>query len=453
MLKISKQSNSKKSDEIKISNGAKKSFFLALLFLVVFLPRPAYPQTKIKALSIRADIINPVTSGYIAKGLKAAEKEGSILILIMDTPGGLLKSTEEIVKLLLNSSVPVITYVYPQGGRAASAGVFIGYASHILAMSPSTHIGAAHPVLGGGSWGSIDEEMRKKIMNDTLAWAKNISQTRKRPFSFIKNAIEKSTSITEKQALKKGVCDLIASSLNELIEKIDGLTVKTAKGYVKISTKGSTVEEIGLSARERFLNAIAEPNLAYILLTLGFLGLIFEVTHPGFGFPGIAGIICLITSFYTLSILPVNYSGLALIALGMLLFIVEAFTPTFGMFTLGGAISFFLGSVMLFNQPQLVKVSLKVILPLVITFAGFSLFILSKALISLRNKPITGKEALLGQKVKALSSIKAGKKGKVFTNGEIWTALAYENINKDEEALITEIKGLTLYIRKIKPAL
>ena len=427
----------------------RKYFFFILAFLLL-VPSLSYCQTRIKVLAIQENIINPVTAGRIEKGLKEAEEDNSILVITLDTPGGLLKSTERIVKLILNSPIPVITYVYPKGARAASAGTFIGYASHILVMSPSTHIGAAHPVIGGGSWGNLDEEVQKKIINDTLAWAKNISQARNRPFTFIKDAIEKSISITEKQALRRGVCDLIAVDLSELIRKIDGLTVHTSKGKIKLSTKESFVEKIPLTNREKFLDAIIDPNIAYLLLTLGFLGLIFEVTHPGFGFPGIAGIISLTLSFYAFSILPVNYAGLTLIILGIIFFIVEAFTPAFGLFTLGGAAAFFLGSTMLFNQPQFIKVSFKFILPLVLALAGISLFILSKVIATLRLKPKVGREALIGQEATALTNIKANKKGKVFLAGGIWIAEADEKIDKGQIVIITKTSGLTLHVERKK---
>ena len=429
----------------------KKYFFLIILALLL-LPSLSYCKAPIKVLTIQENIINPVTADRIEKTLREITGTDTVLILKIDTPGGLLKSTERIVKLLLNSSNPIITYVHPKGARAASAGVFIGYASHILAMSPSTHIGAAHPVIGGGSWGNIDEEMQKKIMNDSLAWAKNISQTRKRPFKFLKDAIEESISITEVQALKKGVSDLTAVDVDELLRKIDGLTVETMKGKIKLSTKDSQVEEIPLTSREKFLDTIIDPNIAYLLLTLGFLGLIFEVTHPGFGFPGIAGVICLIFSFYALSILPVNYAGLTLVIFGIIFFIVEAFTPTFGLFTLGGVAAFFLGSVMLFNQPQFIKVSYKFILPLVLALAGLSLFILGKVIATLRLKPRVGQEALIGQEATALTNIRAKKSGKVFLEGGIWIAQADEKISKGQVVIVTKASGLKLQVRLKKEA-
>ncbi|MBP7087832.1 MAG: nodulation protein NfeD [Candidatus Omnitrophica bacterium] len=424
-----------------------KKVFLVFFLLFLTFPYPSYPQTKIKVLNISGDIISPVTLEYLKEGLNASREEESLLIIAIDTPGGLLKSTEEIVKLILNSPTPIITYIYPKGARAASAGVFIGYSSHILVMGPSTHIGAAHPIVGLGSWGNLDPKIQEKITNDTLAWAKNIAETRKKPFSFLKNAIEESLSITETEALEKGVCDFIAEDIEDLIKKIDGLTVETSKGRKKITTQSYSLQTIDLNKRNKILNALIDPNIAYLLLTLGFLGLIFEVTHPGFGFPGIAGTICLILAFYALSILPVNYAGIVLIILGLIFFITEAFTPTFGLFALGGAVSFFFGSIMLFNQPKFISVSLKLIIPLIISLGVFSLFILSKVIAIMRQKPSTGKEALAGKIGEALTKITAEKTGKVLLEGSIWKAKTEDNINKGDEVLVMKSKGLTLYVK------
>lgn len=418
---------------------------VGIFIVFLLLPLLIQAQTQVLVLTIKDDIINPVTATYIEKTIQSAKDSGSIVIIEMDTPGGLLKSTEKIVKAILNSPVPIITYVYPKGARAASAGTFIGYASNILAMSPSTHIGAAHPVIGGGTWGNLDEETKNKVINDTLAWAKNIAQTRNRPFSFIKDAIEKSVSITEQEAISRNICDVVAKDMPELLEKIDGKLITTAAGQLRLSTKDSYIKRIELSGREKFLNTLIDPNIAYILLTLGFLGLIFEVTHPGFGFPGIAGIICLILAFYAFSILPINYAGLVLIILGIIFFIVEAFTPTFGMFTLGGIVSFSFGSIMLFNQPAFIKISYKVILALILTLSALSFFLLSKIIAALRQRPRTGKDALIGEEAVAFTNIT--KKGKVFLHGEIWNAVG-TNIKKGDKVIVEKVKGLKLFVKK-----
>jgi membrane-bound serine protease (ClpP class) len=410
-----------------------------------FLPLTVFAQ-NIKVISIQDHIIGPVTANYIQRGLEIAEKEEAILIIQLDTPGGLLKSTQEIVKLLLNSPIPVVTYITPRGAKAASAGVFISYASHLLAMSPSTHLGSAHPIIGGGSWGKLPQEVKEKVLNDTLAWAENIASQRNRPVSFIRDAIKKSKSITEKEALRLKVCDLVAQDLEDLVKKIDGKVIKIEDKRSTLSTKKAQMAFINLSPQERFLNTIIEPNIAYLLLTLGFLGLVFEVTHPGFGFPGVAGLISLILSFYALSILPVNYAGIAFIVLGIIFFIVEAFTPTFGMFTLGGIISLFLGSVMMFNQPQLIKVSYKFFLPVIAFFSLLSLFLLGKVIASQREKPKTGPESLLGRVGRALTDIE--KEGKVLIHSEVWDAVASEIIKKDDEIIVEKIDGLKLYVKR-----
>lgn len=397
-------------------------------------------------ITIEDQIITPVTVEYITRALEIAEENQNILIIQLDTPGGLLKSTQQIVKLLLNTSIPIITYVTPSGAKAASAGVFISYASHIFAMSPSTRLGSAHPVIGGGSWGKLPDEVKEKVLNDTLAWAENIAVERKRSVEFIKEAITESTSITEKEALERTVCDVIAQDLNELLEKIDGMVIELKSGTHMVATHNVTLTHIPLTQKERFFNALLEPNIAYLLLTLGFLGLIFEVTHPGFGFPGIAGLICLIFSFYALSILPVNYAGVALIILGIIFFIVEAFTPTFGMFTLGGIISLFLGSLMLFNQPRILKVSFTAILPTLLFFSGLSIFFLTRTVAVQRKKSMTGTSGLLGKTGIAHTDIV--KEGKVFIHGELWNAYTLQEIKKGEKVVVEKIEGLTLLVKK-----
>lgn len=420
----------------------RKLFFIFLLSFFL----PSLEASDIKVITIDNHIISPVTVEYITKGLKEAEKDKAILIIKLDTPGGLLSSTQEIVKLLLNSPVTTITYITPSSAKAASAGVFISYASHLLAMSPATHIGSAHPIIGGGSWGELSPEVKKKILNDTLAWAENIAQQRGRPVKFIKDAVKESISITEKEALKRKVCDLIAADFEDLLKKIDNKIISTDAGEIKISTQNSKITYINLTKRGEFLNALINPNIAYLLLTLGFLGLIFEVTHPGFGFPGIAGLICLILSFYALSILPVNYAGVAFIILGIIFFVVEAFTPTFGMFTLGGIISLTLGSVMLFNQPGIIKVSFMTILPVVLFFSVLSLFFIAKTVAAVRRKSTTGADGLLGKTGIARTDIL--NTGKVFIHGEIWDAASGGKIQKGDEVIVEKVSGLKLIVKK-----
>ena len=410
---------------------------------------PSKPITSsggVKIVSVKDYIINPLTYEYIRRGLKKAEGENAVFILKLDTPGGLLKSAQEIVKLFLNSSVPIITYIAPKGARAASAGVFISYASNIIAMSPSTHIGAAHPVVGGGSWGKLSKNVKEKIMSDTIAWAKTIADERNRPVNFIVNAIKESVSITEREALNKKICNVAAQNLNELLTKIDGKTVTTAKGKVNIKINKTNIENIPLTIREKILNTVIDPNIAYLLFTLGFLGLIVEFTHPGFGLPGIAGLICVILALYAFSVMPVNYAGFILIILGIIFLVIESFTPTFGIFTLGGITALFFGSIMLFNQPLFTRVSFKVFIPVIVSISAILLFVVGKAIKAQRQKSKAGKEGLIGEKGIALSTIH--KKGKVRVHGEIWDAASKNRIDKNDEIIVEGISGLTLHVAK-----
>ena len=419
-----------------------------ILFLFFFLNFSLLSfSQEIRILTIKDYIINPVIEEYIRENIKSAEETSSYLLIRLNTPGGLLKSTQNIVKEILNAKIPVITYIWPKGARAASAGTFIGYASSVLAMAPSTHIGAAHPVLGGGRWGKLSLELQEKIMNDTLAWAKNIARERKRPYKFLEEAIKESESLTEEEALKGRIIDLIAENVDELVKKAEGKKIKLADKEIILSLKNVKTKFVELNPRQKFLNALLEPNIAYLLFTLGFLGLIFEFTHPGFGFPGIAGIICLVLALYAFSILPVNYAGLALIILGLIFFIVEAFTPTFGVFTLSGLISFILGSILLFREPQIFKVSLKIITPLSLVIAAWGIFILGKVLQARFRKPQTGKEALIGEAGQTLTDID-NNIGKVFIHGEVWQAKSKEKIEKGKEVEVIGAEGLVLEVKR-----
>jgi membrane-bound serine protease (ClpP class) len=362
-----------------------------------------------------------------------------------------------VVKDIINSKVPIVVYVYPQGARAASAGVFITLASHVAVMSKSTHIGAAHPVgitpLGEkkDEKKSKEDVMKDKILNDTVAWITGIAKDRGRNASWAKRAVTKSESIDEEKAVKEKIVDFIALGLEDLLEKLDGRRINLNSKTVTLKTKNATIYPIELTPSQKLLNIIIHPQIAYILMLLGFLGLLFEVTHPGVGFPGIAGLICLILAFYAFNVLPVNYAGMALIILAIILFIAEALTPTFGLLTLGGLTCMVLGSLMLIKSPfSIMQISLKLILPVAIPIAGITIFLVGAVLKTHLKKIKTGKEGLIGETAVAISPIKT--KGKVFIHGEIWQAknLSKERIAKDETVTIKDIKGLTLYVEKLK---
>jgi len=427
----------------------RKKFVAFILFVLFIFSSFLYAKSKAIVLNIDDCIINPVVYEYIHQGLKKASlEEASIIIIKLDTPGGLLESTRKIVKEILNSKIPVVVFVYPQGARAASAGVFITISAHISCMSPSTTIGAAHPVMMNNSWGNVDEELRKKIINDTLSWVESIAKKRSRNINWVKKAVEKSVSIDEEEALKLKVIDLIAKDIPQLLEKLDGRRVKIDDlKYATLHTKDMQIIEFNMNLRQKILNALVNPQIAYILMLLGFFGLLYEVTHPGFGFPGIFGIVSLILSFYAFQILPVNYAGVALIVLGLVLLVVELLTPTFGIFTLGAGICLVLGSLMLFNQKApFLRISLELIIGIVASLCLITLFLLTKVAIVQRKKPLTGKESLIGKVGVALTDI--NKKGKVEIEGSIWTALSQDYIKKDEEVIVERMEGLKLWVKR-----
>ncbi|MBL7131364.1 MAG: nodulation protein NfeD [Candidatus Omnitrophica bacterium] len=446
----------------------KISFFLSIIFIcsaISIFVSADQPKAKIiDVIKIDNYIINPVIAKIISNSIQKAEEKKSICVVLqLDTPGGLLESTRNIVKDILNSKTPVVVYISPSGSRAGSAGVFITYASHIAAMAPSTNIGAAHPVGIGftpklpkkeGMESKEREEkptdiMSDKIINDTVAWIKSIAESRNRNIKWAEDAVRKSVSITEVEALKKKVIEIIAVDLEDLVKKLNGRRVKTIYETITLDTKDASLNFIVPSRQERILNSIAHPFVAYILLMLGIMGLIFEFTSPGIGFPGIAGLICLLVAFFAFQLFPVNYLGIVLIILAFVLFIAEALTPTFGLLILGGLASLIFGSLLLMKTPHpFFHVSLTYILPVVLATAGISVFLIGNAIKTHRKKVMTGKEGLLN--CEATTITKLNPEGKVFCHGEIWNASSLDNkkIDKKQKVKVVEIKGLKLIVSK-----
>ncbi len=437
------------------------------------------------------DIINPISAEYIMRAIDSAQTEGAeCLIIELDTPGGLLTSTRMIVKKILNAHVPIVVYVSPRGSRAGSAGVFITLAANIAAMAPSTNIGAAHPVNIGGKKDSnggglkelieylrerskkdedkeekekpeekpkkeeleeVEEShdpMSDKIMHDTIAWITAIARQRGRNVDWAVRAVKESISDSEENALKAGVIDLIALDINDLLKKLNGRTVKTVDREITLSTDNVTLKHILPTLREKVLRAISNPNIAYFLMLLGFYGLLYEFTHPGIGFPGIAGAICLILALYSFQSLPVNYAGLALIVLGIILFIAEAQVVSYGLLTLGGVVCMLLGSLMLFDAPQeFMRVSLRTIIPLIATTALITIFLMTMVFRAHAGKVASGPEGLIGERGKARTAI--DPEGKVFLHGELWDADSKEKIDTGEAIEVTEVKGLRVKVKKV----
>ena len=459
-----------------------KLFFLLSICFAFFLLIPPNNNVLSKAgqvyvIKIKEDTINPITADYIIKSIYKAHQDNSeCLIIELDTPGGLLASTHTIVKEILSSKVPICVYIYPSGSRAGSAGVFITYASHIAAMAPSTHIGSAHPVSLGSQRRSIWDALRdlidsftkkegepkakkkdtedtdvmsEKVLNDTVAFIRSIAKERGRNVEWAEKSVRINASITEEEALKENVVEIVAKNEDDLLEQLDGREVMIDSKTIMLNTKGASIAYIDMDFRQRFLNVLANPNVAFILLLLGFYGLLFEVTHPGIGFPGIAGAICIILAFFSMQILPTNYAGLALILLAIILFIAEVKVPGFGLLTLGGLVCMILGSVILFDSPyKIMRVSLMLAISFSLATAGITIFLVGAAIKAHKRQVMSGKEGLIGKVGQAETDIDKDKEGKVFIHGEIWNAVAHEKIKKGEKVKVVKLDGMCLVVER-----
>jgi len=394
-------------------------------------------------------VISPASSSYLLRAIKLAEdNNASCLIIKLDTPGGLDVSMRVITKRILNAEVPVVIYVAPKGARAASAGVFILYASHIAAMAPGTNIGAAHPVSMGGE--KIDSVMIEKVTNDAVAYLKAIARERGRNEKWAEKAVRESASIDAETALKKGVCEIFAEDVNDLISKLDGWIVEVKGEKHTLKTESRSVKDIAMNFKERLLLLLTNPNIAYILLLLGIYGLFFELQNPGTIFPGVVGGICIILGFYALHLLPVNYAGVALIALSAILFILEIYITSGGLLTIGGIISLVLGSLILFESDvPFLRLSWEVIVIVVIIIAAFFIFILSMGIHAQFKKRATGKEGIIGMIGVARTDIKPSG-GTIFVHGEYWNAISDKSIKKDVEVKIIAVKEMILKVEPVE---
>jgi membrane-bound serine protease (ClpP class) len=423
------------------------SLFLSLLLgLALFVPAGA--QEKHAAVIKINDVITPAVAEFISRSIEQATKENAACLIIqMDTPGGLDLSMRDIIKDIMNAEIPVIVYVGPSGARAASAGAIITIAADVAAMAPSTNIGAAHPVAVGG--GKMDRTMAEKVVNDAVAYVKSIAQKKGRNVDWAVRAVRDSVSIPETEALKLKVIDLIAKDLNELLEKIDGKTVEKPKGAIKLATKGLKIKELEMGFRQRFLATLSNPNIAYILMMIGLVGLYFELAHPGAIFPGVIGGISLILAFFAFRTLPVNYAGVLLILLGIFLFIAEIKIASYGLLTMGGLVSLAIGSIMLFDSPApFLRASFTVIIPTVLATAGFFVFVVAAALRAQLARPTTGSEGIVGEI--GVAKTRLAPEGKVFVHGEWWNAYADEGIEPEEKVRVLKNEGLKLKVERVK---
>lgn len=392
-------------------------------------------------------IISASTSEFMISVIHQAQREGAeALVIELDTPGGLDISMREILKEMLGSPTPIVVYVSPSGARAASAGVFITIAAHVAAMAPGTNIGAAHPVSMGGE--KMDKEMSKKVVNDAAAYLRSISEQRGRNAKWAEEAVRRSVSATEKEALDLRIIDLVSPSLEDLLSKIDGRTVKTPKGTVTLHTKGMPVKRMEMGFRDKVLKVISDPTIAYIFLILGFYGLFFELSNPGSILPGIVGGIFLILAFFAFQSLPVNYAGLLLILFAMILFLAEVKVMSHGLLTTGGIISMILGSLMLVDSPiPSLRISRTVILAAVLVTTGFFVFVVTKGLHIQMKKPTTGREGLVGEVGVVRSRI--DPEGQIAVRGEIWTAFCDQAVEAGEKVRVFEVVGLKVKVEKV----
>ena len=418
-------------------------------FILLLLPVLAYSYASRYVVLEFEGPIGPVSNRYISNGIDQAEKlDADFILLKLDTPGGLDESMRSIVKKIMASDIPVVGYVYPVGGRAASAGVFIMLACHATAMAPGTNMGAAHPVAMGGQ--QPDSVMMGKIENDAVAFIRSIAEERGRDPDWAERAVRESISVAANQALELGLVDYVASSPEELLEKLDGHKVKMPKGEVVLQTSGAEEIEIGLRWYERLLQVLANPNLIYILLMIGIYGVIAWVQNPASIFPGVIGIIALIFAFYGLQVLPINYAGLALIAVALILFILEVKITSYGMLTVGGIVSLVLGTLIMFQAtPKVFGISWPVIIAVMAVIVALFVLIIWLAVRTHVRKPTTGGKGMIGLVGEARSDL--DPEGSVYVRGEYWIGVAVDpsiQIKNGDKIKVVAMEGMRLKVER-----
>jgi membrane-bound serine protease (ClpP class) len=420
---------------------------LSLFVSILFLPFLLFAQ---KAISISVDgTINPASAAFIKKAIdRAANDKAACLLIHLNTPGGLLKSTRVIVSDILQSPVPVLVYVSPGGAHAGSAGVFITMAAHVAAMAPSTNIGAAHPV---SSAGGMDSVSSSKATNDAAAFIRAIAEKRKRNLEWAEDAVRNSVSISEVEAVQKRVVDLIAQNDADLLKQVNGRSVEVSTGNTTLQTINASIEKLEMSFIEKLLDVISDPNVAYILMMLGIYGILFELYSPGAIFPGVIGGICLILAFYAMHTLPLNYAGLALIIFAIVLFILEVKVTSYGILGIGGVIALLLGSMMLIRTESaldFVRVSWKAIIPVTVATAVFFFFLIGLAVRAQKIKPTSGIDGMIGEIGETIASLEPA--GMIRLHGELWRAESVSGtITQGKQVRVKSIHNLTLYVEQV----
>ena len=396
--------------------------------------------------------IHAITSEYVIKGIDDAEKENADLCIVqIQTPGGVMDSMRSIISRMLSSKVPVVVYVAPSGARATSAGFFITIAADLAVMAPGTHLGSAHPVTIGGEGDKDDENsktMMKKATEDAVAYIKTLSAHRGRNVELSEKAVRDSISFTETEALKSNLIDFVAKDVPELLQKANGKTIQRFDGSQKIlKLEKATVVEYPMTRRQRFLSFLADPNITVLLFSIGMIGILLELYHPGAILPGVVGVISIALCLLSAEIFPINYIGAMLILFAIVLFILELKVTSYGILTLGGIVSFVLGATMLFDAPiPEMRISMKVIATSVLLIVATMAFLLTMVVTLHRRKPLTGIQGLLQEIGTAQTEIH--QFGQVFVHGEIWNATANNPIPKGEKVKIVSVDGLTLHVER-----
>lgn len=431
----------------------------------------AKKDSVVVTVRLSGQAITPVTARHIDHAIQYAENtQATCLVILLDTPGGLVDSTREVVKNILRSRIPIIVYVSPAGARAASAGVFITMAAHIAAMAPGTNIGAAHPVQIGGLPGrppepGQDQESREgkgpspsegKIVNDTTAWARSLAELRGRNVAWSERTVRESVSASASEAVKEGIVDLMADDLGDLLKKVDGSQIKLAQNVVTLHTADPEIRPQEMWWGQRFLAAIASPNVALFLLILGFYGILFELYTPGWGVPGTIGVVCLVLGFFAMAILPVNFVGLALIVIALALFVAEAFVTSYGLLTLGGLACLIIGGLMLVDSPiGFLRVSLWVLVPIALATAAITVFLVRGVVKASRIPVQAGSESMTGTTAVAEADFSATGdlySGMIHTHGELWRAFSPTPVMAGDSLEVLTREGLTLLVRPVKPS-
>jgi membrane-bound serine protease (ClpP class) len=433
---------------------------LALAFTILLDPgsvgtaAPAAPRAVIVEYE---GIIHPITAEFFDEVVAHADTtDAAVIVLVLRTPGGLLESTRTIVSRMIASRTPVVVFVGPSGARAASAGFIIALAADVAVMAPGTHIGAAHPVSAGGEESKGTETMAKKAASDVAAYARTLAGARGRTATLAAEAVTESRAFTNREALEASppLIDFVASDVHDLLRQLDGRTIKRFDGRsATLETTGIVTEQREMTRRQRFLSAIAHPQIAYFLLTLGMLGLTVELWNPGSFLPGVAGGLFLLLAFFAFQVLPVDTTGLLLVIFGLGLLILELKVPSFGVLGVGGTISLLIGSVMLTSEVPGVRVSYQVIVPVVLATAGIVLFLGRLALTAQRSVSVTGVEGLIGARGHALTALGPGGPGQIHVHGEIWRATSAAAVAAGQSVRVTAVEGLTTVVEPDEPRL